>query len=262
PAHIASPTLTQTEARTGTPAHIASPTLTQTEARTGTPAHIASPTLTQTETRTGTPTYTATPTLTHTKKKTATVSLTMPSPEAIPDDESRVNPTKIILIICSILIMSLIFIIVVLVVRRLRRKKWHAGNRTCGGSVGSSHDGVQGASNPLSGPAEFGAYQIVEEPYFFPQTPVPPVRLIHGRIPQTASLGQPHFYPYMPAPPVRLSEGRRPDLLSEGNREAFRSIRMHQSNYMDLDEATRFHLLRHAETAYVEFGPFLDSDSD
>ncbi|EKF27824.1 per-hexamer repeat protein 5, putative, partial [Trypanosoma cruzi marinkellei] len=178
----------------------------------------------------------------------------MPSPETIPDDESRVNPTKIILIICSILIMSFIFIIVVLVVRRLRRKKRHAGNRTCGGYVGSSHDGVQGASNPLSGPEERGAYQIVEEPYFYaympvqrmslsrgirPQTaslgqrysypdmPAPPVRLSEGRTPQFSSGAQPYFYPYMPAPPVRLSEGRRQN-LSEGNREAFRSIRMHQ----------------------------------
>ncbi|RNC36400.1 cellulosomal scaffoldin anchoring protein [Trypanosoma cruzi] len=102
----------------------------------------------------------------------------------------------------------------------------------------------------------------VGQRYSYPETSTPLVRISQGRTPQIASGGQPYFYPYMPAPPVRLSEGRRPDLLSEGNREAFRSIRMHQINHMNEDEATRFHFLRHAETASVEFGPFVDSDSD
>ncbi|KEG13865.1 hypothetical protein DQ04_00741090 [Trypanosoma grayi] len=41
------------------------------------------------------------------------------------------------------------------------------------------------------------------------------------------------------------------------------SIRKHQENGMDLDEATRFHLMHHAETADPGFGPFVnDTDSD
>ncbi|RNC44245.1 per-hexamer repeat protein 5 [Trypanosoma cruzi] len=160
--------------------------------------------------------------------------MTVPSPDPIPDDESRADPTKFLLIVCSVFIVLFIVIIVVVIVRRLRRNKRQAGNRRYGGSVGSSHGGVHGGSNPLSGPQERSAYQRVKQTYSYSETPTPP---------------------------VRLSEGRRLH-LSEGNREAFRSIRMHQINHMNEDEATRFHLLRHAETAFVEFGPFVDSDSD
>ncbi|KAF8291776.1 per-hexamer repeat protein 5, putative [Trypanosoma cruzi] len=187
--------------------------------------------------------------------------MTVPSPDPIPGDDSRADPTKFILIVCSIFIVLFIVIIVVVIVRRLRRKKRQAGNRRYGGSVGSSHGGVHGGSNPLSGPQERSAYQRLKQAYSYPERPKPPARVSQGRTPQIAPGGQPYFYPYMPAPPVRLSEGRRLH-LSEGNREAFRSIRKHQINNMNVDEATRFHLLRHAETASVEFGPFVDSDSD
>ncbi|RNC36395.1 putative per-hexamer repeat protein 5, partial [Trypanosoma cruzi] len=162
------------------------------------------------------------------------LSMTVPSPDPIPDGDSRAIPRKIIFIVCSVFIVLFIVIIVVVFMHCLRRKKRQAGNRTWEDSVGSSHGGVHGDSNPLSVEEEVG---------------------------ESKEIQQPHFYPYMPAPPVRLSEGRRLH-LSEGNREAFRSIRMHRINHMNEDEATRFHLLRHAETAFVEFGPFVDSDSD
>ncbi|KAF8294004.1 putative per-hexamer repeat protein 5 [Trypanosoma cruzi] len=193
------------------------------------------PTFTPKGTRTGTPAYTATPTLTQTEARTVTLSMTVPSPDPIPGDESRAISKKIIFIICSIFILLFIFIIVVVFMHCLRRKKRQAGNRTWEDSVGSSHGGVQGGSNPLSVEEEVG---------------------------ESKEIQQRHSYLEMPATSVRLSEGRRLHVLSEANREAFRSIRMHRINHMNEDEATRFHLLRHAETASVEFGPFVDSDSD
>ncbi|PBJ74585.1 per-hexamer repeat protein 5 [Trypanosoma cruzi cruzi] len=192
------------------------------------------PTFTPKGTRTGTPAYTASPSLTQTEARTATLSMEVSSPDPIPDGESRAIPKKIIFIVCSIFIVLFIFTIVVVFMHCLRRKKRQAGNRTWEDSVGSSHGGVHGGSNPLSVEEEVG---------------------------ESKEIQQTHFYTYMPAPPVRLSEEMRLH-LSEGNREAFRSIRMHQINNMNVDEATRFHLLRHAETAFVEFGPFVDSDSD